>query len=282
MWALLRRAASEWSDHDAPRLGAALAYYSVLSLAPLLILLVAVCGLFFGDAATRDHLYWQARTVMGLQSAEIIRAILEDAHRPAAGILTTTLGMLTLLIGASGVFTELRDSLNFIWDVQRSPTSGFRALVRSRLFSMAVVCGLGILLMASLALSALGQALDAFPRLHPSLSGAALRNLNLGISFVAAVLIFGAIYRFVPDACIPWSNVFAGSLLTAVLFSAGKVGLGLYLGGAGIGSSYGAAGSLVALLVWVYYSAQIFLYGAEVTHVYSDWSAHRRKRAPTP
>jgi membrane protein len=270
---LFREAAVHWSNHNAPRLGAALAYYSVLSLAPILILLVALAGRFFGDQTVRGQVYWQIRQVTGEQSAAVVLSLLEGAQRPK-GFVPGLLGLITLMVGASGVFVELRDALNYIWSAPPREHSAWRTILRDRFFSFAIVLGIGFLLAVSLVASSVVHALEPdiiSPGRIPSW-------VNLSVTFVGTWFLFAVIYRIVPEVRVDWTDVVIGSAITAVLFSIGKSLIGLYLGKAAVGSAYGAAGSLVALLVWVYYSAQIFLYGAEFTHVY----ASSRRPVPDP
>ena len=273
-WRLIRDAALQWSRHNAPRLGAALAYYTVLSLAPIVILVVAACGFFFGAQAVRGQLYWQISQTVGQQSAAVVESLLTGIQRNAGTGSASLAGAAVLLIGASGVFVELRDALNYIWDTPPSTGSGVLLFIRDRVFSFAMVLIVGFLLALSLAATALA---------HLFVGGAGLRFpppvLVAGkfiVAFVVKAFLFALIYRVIPDVRISWKDVAMGATVTAVLFEAGAFVIAFYLGKAAIGSAYGAAGSLVALLVWVYYSAQVFLYGAELTHVFA---LSRRKLA---
>jgi membrane protein len=268
-WHLFKEAAEKWSQHNAPRLGAALAYYTALSLAPLVVAVVAVSGLVFGDDVVRDRLYWQIQPVIGSQAADVVRQILKDAHQPGAGILASTVGFIVLLSGASGVFIELRDTLNYIWDVPPSKSTGLWGLLRYRFFSFAMVLGIGFLLMVSLTLSAVIQALGAFATRHIPIPAAGMETVNFALSFIVTSILFALIYKVIPEVSNTWRDVSVGAVITAALFTAGKFAIGFYLGRAGVGSAYGAAGSLMVLLVWVYYSSQVFLYGAEFTYVYA-------------
>jgi membrane protein len=262
-FSLVREAASQWSAHNAPRLGAALAYYAILSLAPTLVFMVEVFGWLFGEDRVRGQVFWQVREMVGEQSAAVILSLLEGAHRPK-GLGATVLGSLTLLVGASGVFVELRDTLNYIWDVPPRGHSAIRTIMLDRFFSFAMVLGIGFFLAISLVASAILQAWRPAPGFSVPASA------NSIISFLITTFLFAVIYRVIPEVRVEWLDVFIGSAITAVLFEGGKQLIGFYLSTAAIGSAYGAAGSLVALLVWVYYSAQIFLYGAEFTHVYAQ------------
>ncbi len=269
---LFKSAGSKWTFYNAPRLGAALAYYTLLSLAPLLILLVTLCALVFNQATAEGDLLVDIRGLVGSAEAETIKTFLDSARHTATGVIATTIALLTLLFGASGVFVELRDSLNLIWDVPGPKTpSVWRGLIIQRLISFLMILGLGILLLASLILSA------AAGMIKKSFAGVALmRAVFLGrigahlISLLALVVLFALIFKFVPAVRIRWHDVIAGAILTAVLFEIGKGLLAFYIGTAAVGSAYGAAGSLIALVVWVYYSAQIFFFGASFTRVYAD------------
>lgn len=266
---ILTITASRWSDRNAPRLGAALAYYTLLSLAPLLVLLVGICGLVFKRSA-EQHLVQQVAALAGSSSAKTIQTLLDSAHH-ANGTLATIIALATLLFGASGVFMELRSSLNIIWDVPARLTSTWRDFVSERLVSFAMIVALGFLLLVSLIASAAISLLEKFFSDFVPLHFAILTELaNFGISLVGLAVLFALIFKFVPDLPIHWRDVAIGAIATAVLFTVGKALLGLYLGTAGVGSTYGAAGSLVALVVWVYYSAQIFFFGAVFTRVYAD------------
>jgi membrane protein len=268
-WRLFREAAAQWSEHNAPRLGAALAYYTVLSLAPLLVVVVAVSGFAFGEDAVRGQVYWQIKGVVGSEGAMAVQTLLKAAHRPTTGLVSSIVGFFILLIGASGVFMELHDALNYVWDAPQNSGSGIWNMLRLRFFSFAMVLGIGFLLIVSLALSAVIQAAGAYASRFIATPPLVLEATNFVITFIVTSFLFALIYKLIPEVPINWSDVVAGAVVTSALFALGKFGIGVYLGKAGVGSPYGAAGSLVVLLVWVYYSAQIFLYGAEFTHVYA-------------
>lgn len=275
MWDSFRDAARAWSRHNAPRLGAALAYYVVLSIAPALLVALAIGGIVLGSQAVRGDLYWQVRGVAGSEIASVVEGLLRSAYRPKTGAVATVLGFATMLVGASGVFVELRDTLNYIWNVPAQNDPGMWGLVRDRFFSFAMVLGTGFLLTASVAVTAVIQAAAGRCgecRSIPIPSGVlALSGFTLSLGVTS--FLFALIYRVIPEARVAWRDVVLGGVLTALLFSAGRILIGLYLSKADIGSAYGGAGSLIVLLVWVYYSAQIFLYGAEFTHA---WSERRR------
>ncbi len=264
---LLSRSFSQWSSHDAQTLGAALSYYTVLSLAPLLVIAISIAGLVFGEKAARDQIGAQLNGLVGSAGGDAIQTMLANAHSPKAGIIATIIGFVVLLFSASGVFTELRKALNRIWDVDTSRNSSWWGMMRDEFFSFAMVVGIGFLLLVSLIASTFLVALGKF--VGGYLPVGLFQAANVVISLIVITLLFAVIYRFVPQRRLPWRSLWAGSFATAVLFTLGKSLLGLYLGKASFGSAYGAAGSLIVLFVWVYYSSQLFLLGAEFTRVYA-------------
>jgi len=270
-WSLFTAAGAAWSAHNAQRLGAALAYYTIFSLAPLLLLFVSIAGMIFGDDAVRGDLYWQIRALAGDAGASFVQQLLKGARlHPTSNFLAAVLGFMTLVLGASGVFVELRDDLNYIWDIPAPLESAWRGMLRYRIFAFALVLGSGLLITASLSLSVVVQAAETYASGYVKVPPFLLEGANAGGTFLATTLLFGLVYTILPERRVPWTDVSVGSVVTAVLFTAGKSLVAVYLGRSGVGSLYGAAGSLVVLLVWVYYSAQIFLFGAEFTHVYSQ------------
>jgi membrane protein len=266
---LLKLSFSRWNQHKAPKLGAALAYYTVLSLAPLMVLTVAIAGFFLGAAAVRGDLEYQLRALMGPESASAIQTVVKTTYRPGEGIGSTVLGIVALLFGASGAFTELRDSLNLIWDAPQRAGAGILNEVRSRFFSFAMVLAIGFLLLVSLSISAALAAVGKFFGELLPMPAFILEIFNFSFSFVSITFLFALIFKYVPDVRLEWRDVWIGAAMTSLLFSLGKSLIGFYLGKAAVGSAYGAASSLVVVLVWVYYSAQIFWYGAEFTQVYA-------------
>ncbi len=268
LWSLFREAAFLWSAHNASRLGAALAYYAVLSLAPMILLSVALCGRIFGAEAVRGRVYWDIKDIVGGPAAQVVQTLLLAAHKPGTGLWATVAGSVILLFGASGFFVELRDTLNLIWDTPPGNPS-YWAILRHRFFSFAMVCSTGMLLLVSLTVSTIVQAAGNYTARYVTLPGPVIEATNSLLGFVALSFLFALIYKLIPEVSIAWRDVVLGAVTTAVLFVIGKYVLALYLGNTGVGSPYGAAGSLIVLLVWVYYSAQIFLYGAEFTHVHA-------------
>jgi membrane protein len=268
---LLKAAVMEWNEDKAPRLGAALAYYTIFSLAPLLIIAIAVAGLVFGQEAAQGQIVDQFRALVGQSGAELIENMIAGARRPSTSILAAGIGLVTLLVGALGVFGQLQDALNTIWEVMPRPGRGIPGLVKDRLLSLTMVLGVAFLLLVSLVISAgFGALGNWIGRQLPGLE-ALLDIVNVVVSFGITTLLFALMFKYIPDAVIAWGEVWIGAVITSLLFTLGKLLIGLYLGNSSIGSSYGAAGSLVLLLLWVYYSAQIFFFGAEFTQVY----AHR-------
>jgi membrane protein len=269
-WNLLRKTFSDWSDDKAPQLGAALAFYTALSIAPLLVILLGVVALFFGQEAARGEIDQQMGAMVGAEGGKAIQAMVASANKPTAGAVATALSAITLLFGASGVFGQLQSSLNTIWEVEPKPGRGLWGILRDRFLSFAMVLGVAFLLLVSLVVSAtlasLGTLLD---RLPGSMQWMA-QGINFAGSFVVITLLFAMMFKYLPDVKMAWSDVWLGAAVTALLFSIGKFAIGLYLGHSSMASSYGVAGSFVVLLVWVYYSAQILFFGAELTQVYAN------------
>jgi membrane protein len=259
----------EWTDDQAPRLGAALAYYTVLSIAPLLIIVIAIAGFVFGREAAQGQIFYQIRDMVGPEGARTIEEMIQGASNKGSGILASLIGLVTLLFGATSVIAELRYSMNLIWDVPVNPDAGIKDLVKERAYALAVVLGCGFLLLVSLVVSAAVAATGKFMESWLPLPEVVLLVLTFLLSMAVVMGIFAALFKFLPDVEIQWRDVVLGAAVTAVLFSIGKLLLGLYLGKASFGSTYGAAGSVIIILVWVYYSAQIFFFGAEFTQVYS-------------
>jgi membrane protein len=267
---LVKETLVQWNEHKAPRLAAALAYYTVFSLAPLLIVVIAIAGFVFGQQAVRSEIVTQFQNLVGDLGAQAVQAIIEGARTPGSSVLATVIGSGTLLLGAGGLFGQLQDALNTIWEVTPKPGRGIMNMVRARFLSFALVLGTGFLLLASLIVSAALQAFGGYlSSLAPNL-GLILELLNTTISMAVITVLFALIFRVLPDVNIAWGDVWIGAGATAILFTIGKFAIGFYLGRSSTASTYGAAGSLVVLLIWVYYAAQILLLGAEFTHVYAN------------
>lgn len=261
----------EWSADKAPRLGAALAYYGMFSLAPLLIIAVGIAGLVFGEEAARGELARELGTVVSAPVAEGVQDLVQHTRRAGTGWLATVVGFGTLLFGAAGLFWQLQDALDTVWKVVPKEGRGLLGVVRDRVFSFALVLGIGFLLLASLALNTSLVVLSGYLPAVDLPAGISLwHGLNALVSVLVITLLFALIFKVLPDVNIPWREVWTGSALTALLFIAGRHLLSLYLGYAGVATAFGAAGSLVLILFWIYYSAQIFLFGAEFIRVYAE------------
>jgi membrane protein len=266
-WRDVRQAIDQWFAHEGPRLAAALSLYSLLSLAPLVILSISIASIAFGHQAAQDALINQVGELMGSDGARAIQTVIEYAKVPRADGMASAVGIVILLFGASSVFGELQSALNKIWEVPPTPGYGVLALVRSRLFSFALVLGFGFLLVVSLVLSTVLAAFARFFSSHLPLAHVVLIGVDALISIGGIFVLIALILRYVPDVALRWRDVWQGALATALLFTVGKALLGVYLGRTAVGSAYGAAGSLVVVIVWVYYSAMIFYFGAELTRV---------------
>jgi membrane protein len=268
-WSLIRDTASAWMAHKAAKLGAALAYYSVFSLGPLLVIAIVVAGLVFGQEAVRGEVSAQLAGLLGDQGAKGVEIMLGGAGKPRQGIFATLLGAVTLLFAAIGVVVQLKDALNTIWDAKPSAAgSGIWSFVRTYAVSLAGVLSLGFLLLISLlittALSAMGNALA------PYLPEAVFQVVSFVVSFAVISVLFAMMFKWLPDVAIGWWDVIPGAILTAALFEIGKLLIGIYIGKQGLESTYGAAASIVVVLIWVYYSAQLVLFGAEFTRVWAQ------------
>jgi len=269
VWFLLRTTATQWINDKCPQLGAALAYFTVFSLAPLVLILLAFFGLFFGSDHARDKIIEQLRYLIDPSGIKVVEDIATNASKPQSGILASALGIVVGLFGASGVFGQLQDALNTIWGVKAKPGAGLFAFLRARFLSFAMVAGVCFLLLVSLTVESVLRGLSTY--LQNLLPGGHILAFILFLTLDAGVVLvlFAMIFRFLPDVKIAWRDVWIGASLTSVLFVAGKFLLGLYLGSGAAGSAYGAASSLITLLLWIYYSAQILLFGAEFTQVYT-------------
>ena len=271
VWRNLRLTASRWSDHEAPRLGAALAFYSILSLAPLVIMAVTIVAIVFERSSAQSQIIGELEGLIGVEGGKAIRGMLEHAGQAASsGVFASVLATLTLLFGASGVFGELRLALNKIWNVPPEPWTGVWNSVRERLFSVGMVLAVGFLLLVSLLLNAVLAAVGKLSAEALPLPEIALSAMNFLVSFLGITVLFALIIKYVPKREIVWKDVWVGAGATAFFFALGKYVIGLYLGKTAVGSAYGAAGSLVVLIVWIYYSSLVFLFGAEFTRVLQD------------
>jgi len=264
----------DWKEDRASRLAAALAYYTIFSLAPMLVIAIAVAGFVWQADAVEAQVMRQIQGLVGVEGAEFVADLLDSAGSPAEGIAATIVGVITLLFGALGVFNELHNSLNVIWEVKPDKQEGFWQSVKKalidRFLSFTMVLGIGFLLLVSLVVSAgLSATQEVLGNAFP-IPEFLLQLLNLVISIGVITVLFAMIYKYLPDTEVPWRYVWLGAFVTAILFSLGKMLIGIYLGNSAVASSFGAAGSLVLLLVWIYYSAQILFFGAEFTQVYAN------------
>jgi membrane protein len=261
--AVLTQAASDWLKHRDARLGAALAYYSVFSLGPLLLIVVAITGLFFGEDSVRASLSAQFQSLLGPVGSQAIDAMLKGAGTVTGGRITAVIGVVLLFIAATGVVAQLKDALNTIWEVEEPATAGWWSYIRTYLVSFAGILGLGFLLAVSLVVNA---GLAAVSGMMGGGEAAFWQAVDLVVSFAVMSTLFAMLFKWFPDADVQWRHALAGGATTALLFAAGKLAISWYIGTQGLESTYGAAASVVVLLIWVYYSAQIVLFGAEITH----------------
>lgn len=274
---LIKTAAASWSDDYAPSMGAALSYYTLFSIAPLLLIVISVAGLVFGEDAARGEIFAQLNGFMGSDAAAAIQSLLESVNKPAEGMVGTVFGVVLVLIGATTVFGELQDAMDRIWRAPaRKKSSGLWNLLRARLLSFGMILSIGFLLMVSLVMGAVLAALGRW--WTPFFTGweVVAQTLNIVIGFGFTLLAFALIYKIMPRVKIDWRDVWVGAGVTAVLFTVGKFLIGFYIGKSGVVSGFGAASSIVIVLIWVYYSAQIFLIGAEFTWVYAHMYGSRR------
>ena len=266
---LVLRALRAWSDDYAPSMGAALSYYALFSLAPLLLIVIGVAGYFFGEQAARGEIYAQIASLVGPDGARAIEGLVAAARKPESGILAVIIGTALLIAGASTVFGELQNALDRIWRAPaQAKSKSWWMLLRTRVLSFGMILGIAFLLMVSLVVSAMISALGNWWGLH---------LFDLVVTFALMTVLFAMIYKIMPRVRIAWGDVWVGAAVTSALFAVGKWAIGLYIGRSSVGSAFGAAGSLVVVMVWVYYSAQIFLLGAEFTRLYAE---ERGSRAP--
>jgi membrane protein len=281
-WALAKKTISEFIEDDCQTMAAALAYYTVFSLPGLLLIVLKVAGVAFGDEAVAGSIRSQIGSMIGRQAAAQIETILKSAATNQAGGMAAFLGILLLVFGATTAFAQLQASLNRAWEVMPDPNAGgWKAFVTKRLMSFGLVLGIAFLLMVSLVISAAVEAFgNAIARVLPQLSGGLLLGLNAVVSLAVLIVLFAAIYHVMPDATVEWRDVWVGAITTGVLFMIGKSALSLYLGNTNVGGPFGAAGSLAVILVWIYYSSMIVLLGAEFTQVWAN--VHGRQVQPEP
>ncbi|HZV98221.1 MAG TPA: YihY/virulence factor BrkB family protein [Methylophilaceae bacterium] len=279
IWQLVKQTTSSWVDDYAPSMGAALAYYTMFSIAPLLLIVISILGLVFGEEAARGEIVAQLQALMGEQGAEAVQSLIASASQPNTSAMATTISIILLVIGATTVFGELQDDLDRIWRApERDKAGGIWGLLRARLLSFGMILGIAFLLLVSLVFSAMLAALGKW-------WGAWFSNwlvladvINMALGFALTTTVFAMIYKIMPRVHIRWHDVWIGAVVTALLFTLGKYLISLYIGKSGVTSGFGAAGSLVALLIWVYYSAQIFLLGAEFTWVYAHSFGSRKEQ----
>jgi len=278
-WSLARETVSSWSDDYAASMGAALAYYTMFSLAPLLLIVISLAGLFFGEQAARGEILDQLEGLMGVEGAHAVQALLASVNEPKAGILATLFGVGALVVGATTVIGELQNALDRIWRApRRTDQGGIAKWIHSRLTSLGMIMGIGFLLMVSLLASAALAAVQRWFGRWIALGGLA-SAVDFVVSFGFITVAFAMIYKLVPRVRVEWRDVWIGAVVTSLLFTVGKMAIGLYIGRSAVASTFGAAASLVAMVVWVYWSAQIFLLGAEFTWVYARRCGSLRGRA---
>jgi len=280
LFGFVKKTGVQWLDDKAPRLAASLAFYTLLSLAPMLVVSVSIAGLVFGEDAARGQIAGQLNGLLGPSGADTVQTILAHAKTPSSGVIGTVVGIALAVFGASGVFGELQTSLDLIWRVEAKPGRGIKGFLHDRVFSFTLVMGVAFLLLVSLVVSAALATVGAYFE-HTLPGGTVVWHLlNIVISICVTGVLFGLIFKVVPDVHLRWREVWRGALVTAVLFTGGKFLIGLYLGRSTVASPFGAAGSVVALVVWIYYSAQILFFGAELTK--ADVEQRGRHVEPTP
>lgn len=276
-WKTLRQIMANWGVHRCSAQSAALAFYTIFSLAPILVVVIALAGAVFGEEAVRGQIFNEFKGLMGPDAALLVQEVLKTAAKPATGRVATVIGIVTLLLGATAVFTQLQDALNTVWAVAPKPGAALSTLLRKRLHSFTLVVGIGFLLLVSLVLSAALSWFSNYLERVFAFPVDLLLIANVIVSFMIITLLFAMIYRILPDVHLAWRDVWLGAILTSLLFVIGKTLIGFYLGRTNVASVYGAAGSLVVILLWVYYSSLIFFFGAEFTRVHSRQFRTQRK-----
>jgi membrane protein len=271
VWQFAKDSVMQWIDDSPFQLAAALSYYTLFSLAPLMIIVIAVAGFAFGREAAQNQIVETLQGLVGQESAQAIQGMVENAsNQPKTGLVSTIIGVIALIFGAGGVVGQLQTSLNTIWGVEPKPGQGVWGFFRQRFISFAMVLGIGFLLLVSLVVSAIVTGITEFVGTAFGGTEVVAHAIDLIVSFAFITVLFAMIYKFLPDVQIQWGDVWIGAALTSLLFTVGKFLIGLYLGSSGVSSTYGAAGSLITVLLWVYYSALIFFLGAEFTQVYAS------------
>jgi membrane protein len=279
LWTVVKEAAENWSSHKDSRQGAALAYYSVFSLGPVIVIAIAVAGFFFDRDAVGGQVASSIKDTLGDTGAQAVQAMLADAGRPRQGLIATVVGLGALIFAAIGVVVQLKDALNTVWEVGETPGHGIWHFLRNYVVSLAAVLALGFLLMVSLIVTA---ALAAFGKYAaPHVQEWLLHLVTLSGSVGIISLLFAMMFKWLPDAAIDWYDVWLGAVVTAVLFELGKLAIGFYIGKQGLESTYGAAASIIVVLIWVYYSSQIILMGAEITHAFAKHKGSIKNRQQT-
>ena len=269
LWEVLKESGKGFSDDKITKLSASLAYYTVFSMGPLLIVIIFLASFFFGREAVEGNIYGQIKGFVGGDAAAQLQQIIKNASVSGKGFTSAIIGIVTLLVGATSMFAEMQDSINGIWGIKPQPKKGWLKMIKTRLLSFGIIGSLGFLLLVSLAISAVVKGLSGrLQHMLPEVSVILVYIINLGISLVVTTILFGVIFKVLPDAKLKWRDVLAGSIATALLFLLGQFGISLYLDKSNVGSTYGAAGSLVILLLWVYYSAIILYFGAEFTKAF--------------
>jgi membrane protein len=271
-WQILKQTANDFMDDKVLKLSAALSYYTIFSIAPMLIVIITLCEVFLGKEAIEGSIYGQINDFVGNEAALQIQQMIKNATLSGDSTVATVIGVITLLFGATSVFGEIQDSINFIWQLKAKPKNGFIKILINRLLSFSMVISLGFILLVSLALNGLIELFGAqLTYLLPQVSVVVLYVINLALTFSIITSLFAIIFKVLPDARVEWKHVIVGAIATAILFMIGKFGIGFYLGASKAASAYGAAGSIVVILLWVYYSAIILYFGAEFTQVYAQF-----------
>jgi len=278
---LLRKAGAAWVSDNAPRLGAALAFYTIFSLAPVLIIAVSVAGFVFGEKAAQGEIVREFQSLMGREAATAVELIIQGTNRPALGFFATALGILAILVGASGAFNELQDALNTIWKVDSSTKTFWAVTLKQRFFSLGLVVASGFLLLTSLVVTTVLAEAQRLVRDRLPMSLILLASINFLVSFGVITVLFACILKFIPDTKIRWRDAWIGAVISTLLFTLGKAVMAFYVSHSALASAYGAAASLVMFLIWIFYSAQILLFGAELTHVSAVKYGARRESFPS-